>query len=108
MLAEADAAVMPSRFDASLMVVAGRANNESASLMSSADERAVAVEGRAHGEQRSRKQLVANEEQQDEQPPDAPVAVAERMDGLELVVRDGRANEVRQIGAILVDEPLEV
>src|SRR5262249_49167960 len=57
---------------------------------------AVLLEERRQVEQRLGQYLAFAEHQGDEQPPDAPVAVVERVDRLELVVHQRQLNDHRQ------------
>ena len=67
----------------------------------------VLLEVEAQVEQRLAEHAGVAEEQRDQQPPDAAVAVEEGVDGLELHVRERRLDEHRQVVAVVVQEALQ-
>ncbi len=70
--------------------------------------RAVPLQVEAEVEERLVQYRRATEHQRDEQPADATVAVEERVDGLELHVRESRTHKDRQAIAVRVEEALQV
>lgn len=66
------------------------------------------LEEEAQVQHRLAQRALAPEQERDEQPPDAPVPVQKRVDGLELHVRETRAEQGREFQVLPVPEALQI